>query len=174
MNPWLSAALSLVVIVVAYFVAGWAFRLTIFGTIFCWEFVTVKRNRFAPAANENAMFAGPQLFGVPVRTYGRLVKRAEGGVEFVYRPWLVRAPRSLPVPVEARALAVGRGAFFSDIEADDGRTLFSLPPRYRGHEEAVARAYAMGGVKPAGLRKAWSTLREMLGGRTATALPQAT
>ena len=45
-------------------------------------------------------------------------------------------------------------------------TLFSLPPRYRGHEAIVARAYLMGGgVRPAGLRKAWSALREMLGGR---------
>lgn len=174
MNPWLSAALSLVVIVIAYFVAGWAFRLTIFGTIFSWEFLTVKRSRFTPAENENKMFAGPQFPGVPVRTYGRLVKRAEGGLEFVYRPWLVRPPRTAAVPVEARALVVGQGAFFSDIEATDGRTLFSLPPRYRGHEEAVARAYALGGVKPAGLRKAWGALREMLGGKAATpALPEA-
>jgi hypothetical protein len=166
MNPWLGAALSLVVIVVAYFVAGWAFRLTVFGSIFSWEFITGKRRRFSPAENENAMFAGPELAGVPVRTYGRLVKTAEGKLEFAYRPWLLLAPRTAGVRAEPAALAVGRGAFFSDVVADDGRTLFSLPPRYRGHEEQLARAYAMGGgVKPAGLRKAWSALREMLGGR---------
>jgi hypothetical protein len=166
MNPWLSAALSLVVIVVAYFVAGWAFRLTVFGTVFSWEFITRRRHRFSPTENNNAMFAGPQLSGVPVRTLGRLVRRESGALEFVYRPWLVRAPRTLAVSATNRELAVGHGVFFSDVVAADGRTLFTLPPRYRGHEEELVRAYALGGgVRPAGLRKAWSALRELVGGR---------
>lgn len=174
LNPWLGAALSLVVIVVAYFVAGWSFRLTVFGSVFCWDFISRKRNRFTPKENDNAMFAGANFPGVPVRTYGRLVQRTEGGLEFVYRPWLWLAPRVARVPAEPRALAVGEGLFFSDVVAEGGATLFSLPPRYRGHEETVARAYLMGGgVKPAGLRKAWSVLREMLGGRAVRPVPGA-
>ena len=107
MNPWLGACLSIVVIIVAFFVAGWAFRLTIFGSVFCWEFLTRRRNRFAPAADDNAMFAGAHFPGVPVRTLGRLRRTAGGGFEFVYRPWLWLAVRTAPVPVESRALAVG-------------------------------------------------------------------
>ena len=165
-NPWVGAALSLVVIVIAYFTAGWAFRLTVFGWVFCWDFLTRKRRRFSPAENDNAMFAGPNFPGVPVRTYGRLVQRTEGGLEFVYRPWLRLPPRVARVPGESRALAVGEGLFFSDIVTTGGDTLFSLPPRYRGHEEVLARAYLFGGgVRPAGLRKAWGVLREMIGGR---------
>lgn len=168
LNPWIGAALSLVVIVVAYLVAGWAFRLTVFGAMFSWEFVSRKRNRFAPAENDNKLFAGPGFRAVPVRTYGRLQQRTEGGLEFVYRPWLVGAPRVAAVPADKRDLAVGEGAFFSDIVDAGDRTLFSLPPRYRGHEATVARAYQFGGgVKPAGLRKAWSLLREMIGGKAA-------
>lgn len=168
MNPWLSAALSVVVIIVSYFVAGWAFRLTVFDTIFSWEFLTRRRARFAPAANDNAMFAGPQFAGVPVRSYGRLVRRDGGELEFIYRPWLVRPPVRIIVPAGPAELAVGHGAFFSDVMTADERTLFSLPPRYRGHEEALARLCAFGGgVKPAGWRKAWGALREMLGGRPA-------
>ncbi len=165
MDPWLSAGLSLVVIVVAYFVAGWAFRLTVFGWIFSWEFVTRRCGRFTPAENDNAMFAGGHLPGVPIRSYGRLAKRAAGGLEFIYRPWLLLAPRTAIVPGEARALAVGQGAFFSDVVDVDARTVFSLPPRYRGHEQAVVHAYQMSGVKPAGLRKVWGQLSEMLGRR---------
>jgi len=166
LNPWVGAVLSLVVIVVAYLVAGWAFRLTVFGTIFCWEFVTRRCRRFQPAENDNRMFAGAGFTAVPIRTYGRLQQRTEGGLEFVYRPWLVGAPRMAPVSADKRQLAVGEGAFFSDIVDGDDRTLFSLPPRYRGHEDVLARAYQFGGgVKPAGLRKAWGALREMLGGR---------
>ena len=168
-NPWAGAALSLVVILVAYLIAGWAFRLMVFGTIFCWDFLTLKRKRFAPAENDNAMFAGPNFPGVPVRTYGRLVQRTEGGLEFVYRPWLRLPPRVAKVPAAPASLGVGEGLFFSDVVAADGRTLFSLPPRYRGHESTLARAYHMNvGVRPAGLRKAWSAVREMLGGRAMT------
>jgi hypothetical protein len=166
LDPRVGAVLSLVVIVVAYLVAGWAFRLSVFGSVFCWDFVTGARKRFTPQENDNPMFAGANCPDVPVRTYGRLVQRTQGGLEFVYRPWLVLPAKAAPIAVAPKALAVGQGAFFSDIVTDDGRTLFSLPPRYRGHEETVTRAYLMGGgVQPAGLRKAWSALREMLGGR---------
>lgn len=169
MNPWISAILSLVVIVLAYFVAGWAFRLTIFGSIFTWEFVTRRRNRFTPAASDNAMFAGAHLDGVPIRTYGRLVPAANGGLEFVYRPWLFLAPRTKVVATPAARLAVGTGAFFSDLIDADDRTVFTLPPRYRGHEESLARLCAFAGVRPIGLHKAWSQLREMLGGKAVKA-----
>ncbi len=166
LDPWVGAGLSLVVIIVAYFTAGWAFRLSVFGWLFCWDFLTVRRNRFSAAENDNLMFSGPNFPGVPVRTYGRLVQRTEGGLEFVYRPWLRLPARVAAVPVDRRELAVGEGVFFSDIVTADGATLFSLPPRYRGHEDVVARAYLLGGgVQPAGLSKAWSELRDMIGGR---------
>ena len=150
MNPWISAGLSLVVIVFAYLIAGWAFRLTVFGSIFCWEFITRRRARFTPARDANAMFAGAHLPGVPVRTYGRLVKGSDGELEFVYRPWLVMAPRTAPVPHQPHSLAVGSGAFFSDVVTDEDYTLFSLPPRYRGHEDSVATYYGMLGVRAIG------------------------
>ena len=163
-NPWIGAALSLVVIVVAWLVAGWAFRLTVFSTIFSWEFFTVRKARFAPAENDNRMFSGGSLAGVPVRTYGRLVRQADGGLQFFYRPWLMLAERSAKAP--ATTLAVGHGLFFSDITvAETGNAVFTLPPRYRGHEEAVVRVCQLaGGVREAGLRKAWSSLRELFGG----------
>ncbi|MEX2044627.1 MAG: hypothetical protein WD941_04685 [Opitutus sp.] len=54
----------------------------------------------------------------------------------------------------------------SDVMEVDGRTMFVLPPRYRGHEEELVRAYELGGgVRDAGLRRAWSALRDMIGGR---------
>jgi len=164
-NPWVGALLSLIVIVVAYFVAGWSFRLTVYGSVFCWDFFTGRKNRFAPAENDNRMFAGGNLPGVPARTYGRLVRRTTGGLEFYYRPWLVLREHSVTVP--AAKLAVGHGLFFSTIIAGDSGTFFLLPPRYRGHEETLARVYLMDGVREAGLRKAWSLMRELFGGAAA-------
>jgi hypothetical protein len=167
-NPWVGAALSVIVIVIAYFVAGWAFRLTVFGSLFCWDFFTVRRARFTPAKNDNRLFSGGNLPGVPPRTYGRLSLRADGALEFFYRPWLVLPPRNATVPANRGALAVGKGLFFSSITAGEHDTLFLLPPRYHGHEETVARLYALpGGVRPAGLRKAWGVLRDLFGGAAA-------
>ncbi|MGH7958788.1 MAG: hypothetical protein ACREH8_17520 [Opitutaceae bacterium] len=173
MNPWVSAALSLVVVVIAYFIAGWAFRLTVFGTIFSWEFITRRCRRFTPAEDENKVFAGAHFPGVPVRTYGRLAKRGPGELEFVYRPWLFMGQQVELLPNEPRFLSVGTGACFSDIVDEEDRTVFSLPPRYRGHEQKVAAVYALDGVRPIGLHKAWSELREMLGGRAVKRAPLA-
>jgi hypothetical protein len=167
-NPWVGGVLSLIVILIAWRISGWAFRLTHFGTSFCWDFFTVRRARFEPKEDNNALFAGGNLPGVPPRTYGRLTKRPDGGLDFVYRPWLFLDARIAEVPAEKETLAIGRGLFFSSVVAGDSDTLFLLPPRYHGHEEAVANAYQMGGgVRDAGLRKAWSVLKELFGGAAA-------
>ena len=173
MNPYISAALSVVVIIIAYFIAGWAFRLTVFGSIFCWEFVTRRCRRFSPAHDGNMVFAGAHIPGVPVRTYGNLRRNGTHELEFIYRPWLVMPPRLVAVPLERRLLSVGTGALFSDIVDEEDQTMFSLPPRYRGHEDVVATIYDMSGVRPIGFRKAWGQLREMLGGRAVKRAPLA-
>jgi hypothetical protein len=167
-NPWVGAALSIIVLIIAYFVAGWAFRLTVFGSEFCWDYLTLRHRRFAPGPRDNKVFAGANLPGVPVRTYGRLAQRDDGTLEFSYRPWLVLPERSAAVPGDKAKIGVGRGLFFSTVSADGAGTLFLLPPRYRGHEDAVARTYALGaGVRDAGLRRAWSVLKELFGGAAA-------
>lgn len=171
-NPWWGAVLSLVIIVVAYFVAGWSFRLTVFGAVMSWDFLTRRRGRFVPAANGNKLFSSGGLAGAPVRTYGRLVRRDDGALEFVFRPWLVMQPRTIPVSVPATGISVGSGLFLSIITADVTGTLFLLPPRYRGHESALVDRYGFGGgVRPAGLRKAWSSFKELVGGRGEAVAP---
>jgi len=169
LNPWISAALSLVVILVAYLVAGWAFRLTVFGAIFSWDFLSFRKNRFRVAEKgDNLLFSSNALTsrGVPMRTYGRLRHEPENGkCVFRYRPWLVLPERA--VDVRFTTPAVGEGLFISSIE-DGEETAFVLPPRYRGHEAEVARAYALeGGVRPVGLLKAWGALKELFGGGSA-------
>lgn len=165
MNPWLSAGLSIVIVIVAYFIAGWAFRLTVFGSLFCWDFFTLRKRRFVPAPQENRVFSSNLLtkLGVPMRTYGRLSNSAENSSwSFSYRPWLVLPKRS--VIVQPTAPFVGEGMFFSAI-GDGEKTLFLLPPRYRGHERALVDVYRMeGGVQPAGILKSWKLLRELFGG----------
>jgi hypothetical protein len=167
-NPWAGLILSLGVIFVAWLVAGWSFRLTVFGTLFSWDFFTLRRLRFRPRPVANRMFSSALLkrIGVPMRSYGRLFNEPENGrIVFAWRPWLVMPLRRVEVRMDNPAVA--RGLFFSTI-ASDRDTALILPPRYRGHEGAIAEFYAFeGGVREAGLLRAWSSLRELFGGGAA-------
>lgn len=171
LDPWVGLALSLVVILVAWLIAGWAFRLSVFGAIFCWDFLSFRKTRFSLApGGGNRLFSSNVLTkrGVPMRTYGRLKNEPENGRwMFRYRPWLVLPEKATEVRLDAPA--VGAGLFISSIQ-DGDKTAFVLPPRYRGHEAEVADAYGIGGgVRPAGLLKAWGALRELFGGGAARA-----
>jgi hypothetical protein len=157
LNPWVSAGFSLVIIIVAYFVAGWSFRLTIFSSIFSWDFFTSRKRRYRVDPSSNKMFAGIGLGTAPQRTYGKLTRDAEGQMRFTFKPWMVLPEKTVDVPAGTE-LGVGRGAFFSGI-THGAAEVFVLPPRYRSHEEELAVAYGLArGVQPIGLRKAWSWL----------------
>ena len=47
-NPWLGAVWALIIIGIAYFIAGWSFRLSHFGLVFIWDIVTLRSRRFVP------------------------------------------------------------------------------------------------------------------------------
>ncbi len=163
-HPGFAIVLSMLVIVVSYFLAGWAFRLTTYGTIFCWDFFTFRRSRFEPDPKENKVFAGKGIKDTPLRTYGRIARTPEGKLRFRYRPWLVLPEKAVELP--DHPLAVGRGLFFPTIEAtigEDERTIILLPPRYKGHEEAFARACGIDTLTDVGLRRAWGVVVELCG-----------
>ncbi|MEI7731810.1 MAG: hypothetical protein WCO56_19715 [Verrucomicrobiota bacterium] len=168
-NPYLSALLSIVIIIIAYLIAGWSFRLTVFGTAFAWDSMTFRRKRFTPLANNNWMFTAVKLEKVPVRTYGKLTRDEQGKFTFEYRPWLFLSKRTLSVP--ETGLAVGKALVFPEIvrvEGPDKRhaSLFTLPPRYMTHEAELARAYAIGQCEVgllAGAKAAWNWLKGFFG-----------
>lgn len=165
-DPVVGVTLSAIVVVFAYLISGWAFRLTVWATVFCWDFFTMRRGRFKLLADGNKLFLGRQLEGVPVRTYGRLHQAADGALTFKFRPWLVLKEREIALPREG--LVVGRGVFYSEVlghnaKTDRNETLLLLPPRYVGHEELFARTYHISGTCEIGLRKAWAWLKETLG-----------
>jgi hypothetical protein len=172
LNPWVAAVLSLIIIVIAYFVAGWSFRVMVYGSVFTWDFISRKRKRFKPAPDANWMFAARKIEKMPIRTYGKLVKTSDGQLTFEYRPWLVMAKRTQALP-EGR-YAVGRGLFYPDLLLVDGektKALLTMPPRYKGHEQEVAQAYGLGDVRDTGLLRGiraiwrWFT-RSLFGGES--------
>jgi hypothetical protein len=170
-HPWIGAIWSLGIIVFSYFIAGWSFRLSHFGLVFVWQFFTGGRFRFKPDAKQNNMFLGRKAEKVPTRTFGKLSRNDEGALVFNYRPWLVLPQHTLVLP--AGNYEAGRGLFYSEImrvEGDSARTVFLLPPHYRGHEEEIARIYNLAGTRDVGLRAAWSWFKSLFtGAKTAAA-----
>ena len=163
-NPWLGAAWALVIIGIAYFIAGWSFRLSHFGVVFIWDIVTLRSRRFVPDKSANRMLLARQINQVPARTYGTLRRDDQGRLVLHYRPWLVLPKRTMVLP--EGQYAIGQGLFYSQIMREEGRgvrAVMLLPPRYRGHEEALVLIYGLTGVREAGLRAAFRWLRETLG-----------
>lgn len=165
-DPVVGVTLAAIILLFAWLLSGWAFRLTVWATIFCWDFFSRRRKRFRLLADGNKVFLGRRLDGVPVRTYGKLHRADDGRITFRFKPWLVLKEREIELPREG--LVAGRGVFYSEVlghdaVADKLTTLLLLPPRYVGHEELFARTYNISGTCDVGLRRAWSWLRETLG-----------
>ncbi|MSU62611.1 MAG: hypothetical protein EXS31_09465 [Pedosphaera sp.] len=172
-NPYLGAFISLLVVIVAYMLAGWSFRLMTFGQVYLWDLFTFHSRRFVPRENGNRMFTSTAIQGAPIRSCGKLIHEAEGKRRFEYRPWLVLPKKSFELPKDE--LAVGRGLFMSEIvRVVDAETqpLFALPPRYRGHEQELARVYRISKVRDLGLLKGikagWAWLKGLFGFRNPT------
>jgi hypothetical protein len=163
LNPWLGAVWALMIIFFASLIAGWSFRLSHFGLVFVWDFLTMTRLRFKPADNGNYMYLGSKTGKVPVRTYGKLILNAQGALVFHYRPWLVLPARQFNLT--GAKYAVGKGLFYSEILCLDGdrkRMAMLLPPRYRTHEQALAGIYGLAGVRDTGLLAAWAWLKDFV------------
>ena len=171
-NVWVGAVWSLALILAAYLLAGWSFRLMWFGAIYSWDWFTWRHGRFTPDAVANKMFTAEKLGKTPIRTYGRLVKEAEGKLAFVYRPWLVLPEQRLELP--AGKYFVGRGLVYPEVlavaKADEGaQRVLVLPPRYRSHEETIAHLYGFGGVRDVGLLKGFKAIWSFLSGGVSAA-----
>ena len=163
-NPWLGAVWALMIIGLAYCIDGWSFRLSHFGLVFVWDFVTRRRNRFVPDPSANRMFLARKINQVPARSYGKLLRDAKGRLVLIYRPWLVLRERALALP--EGSYAISRGLLYSQIMRVESQRLTSallLPPRYRGHEEELVPIYGLAGGREAGLRAAFRWLKESLG-----------
>lgn len=169
-NPWMGALWALVIILFSWLIAGWSFRLSHFGLAFVWDFFTGRRSRFRPDAKVNRLFLGAKFKRVPTRTSGKLARNETGELVFTYRPWLVLPQRTLILP--AGNYEAGRGIFYSEIlriEGESAKTVMLLPPRYRGHEEEMAKIYHLAGTRDVGIRVVWAWIKSLFGGKRAAA-----
>lgn len=170
-NAYVGAIFCLGIIVVSYFIAGWSFRLMIFGSVYVWDYVTLRRRRFQPGAEFNAAFTARKIQDVPVRTYGKLMRGKESQLTFHYRPWLFLPQRALQLEPAERF--IGRGLFCPELDqVNEGKAtaLFIFPPRQLTHEDALARVYDLREVRDIGvlkgLKAAWNWVRSLFSPRS--------
>jgi len=148
-SPILGLVAVLIVLYLAYRLAGWSVRMTVYGAVIIGDFLrqraaSMEESDMLPAA----AFAAREMEGIPRRSFGRLVCEGELLV-FRARPWLVLPVRRVVCPTAARELTAARGTWGPSVveqtDEDTVQSLFELPPRYLGHEEALAKALGLSG-----------------------------
>jgi hypothetical protein len=166
LNPYLGAAVSLVFILIGALAAGWSFRLTVFGTLMGRDFLLNKC-----ASSDEVLESGVKGFlarrfqGVPVRTYGKLKSSPEGGVTFVYRPWLLLPQRSALVAKDGMVICKGLlhpSVSHRETEVSAPRSTLILLPRYRRVEESIATRYGCQEVIDSALMRGFKAMRQWL------------
>jgi hypothetical protein len=161
-NPYLGAAVSLVILFIAALIAPWAFRLSFFGTRLACDIVLPARSRRRVRPSEPHAFLARRLAGLPARTSGRLARTAEGNTVFLYRPWLVMPRRSIAIP--SGGVAISKGLLFPSLlhRLDDQqrmKTLVIFLPRYRSHEASIASHLSIADVHDSAVLKGLKAIR---------------
>ena len=173
LHPYVGLAASVLVLYLSYRLAGWSFRLMLFGLVLCLDSLLLRWKWTRPSRKGIRAF-GAGLSGVRVRTMGQL--RVKGGsVIFRYRPWLILPAREIPLPVQSRCRPARGVLMPSILEIDEHhrRALVLLPPRYRKHEAEVAGVLGIPAiVKDAGLKRGLRSVMHWMRG-TPSPMPDA-
>lgn len=177
MHPYLGALVALLIVLASIPLAGWSFRLMVFGGVMATDLVTLRHRRVRPDPARLRAFVAQRLGRARSRTYGR-VSATEAGISFSYRPWLVLPRRTVLLPEGSYHL--GRGLVCPIVrlheEGSPPIAVLRLPPRYRHHEQEVVELLRLSEIEDLALRRGIkaiaSWVREMAGrgGRQAARL----
>jgi hypothetical protein len=132
-HPLLGLVVCLPIIALAAYLSGWAFRFTVFGTIFGWDLLLFRRAETEDLKEGVRCFTARKTHGLPVRTYGKLKVNALGMHVFHHRSWLIFPAHE--VALDQALDGVTRGMLHPTITRSDlqgrPRAAFLLSPRYR-------------------------------------------
>lgn len=168
-HPYAGAAVSGVLILIGLLLAGWSFRLTLFGTYMGADFLLNARATNTDLDDGVKGFLARRTSGVPVRTMARLKQDTVGQTVLSYRPWLFLPEKHLALPQEN--LVLRRGLVHPSLVhrvgvegAESSRSALILLPRYRSLEEAIARRFGCQEVVDGTLLKGLKAMRQWLVG----------
>lgn len=142
--PPAGLVLAMAIIAVSFYMAGWSFRLSVFGWTFSTDILLFRRAR---TLNPAPAFSGPALalaHRIPLRTRGRLERHPDandGALIFSYRPWLLFFRRAVPLG-DPSSFACGKAFFAPCLTRHNGREIWlRLPPRYRDDVERLTMEF---------------------------------
>lgn len=168
-SPLLGMLICTVIILISYFIAGWSFRLLIFGSLLSWDLLLFRHRRQNPSDDVIARgFLCRTIENAPVRSYGRLSRNHNGKLLFHYRPWLMAPEQRLELSTEN--LSIQRGIVSPIAQerssgSDEPRNLVRFRPKFRGHEDTLAQHLEASGIEDhvirRGLRQAAAWLQEV-------------
>jgi hypothetical protein len=150
----LGLAASLALILVCLALAGWAYRLLVFGVRFSWDLLRVLLTQWrrVPSPDKPILaFAARGMARIPRRTYGKLSRDSEGALVFQCRRFGVGPGRGLRLG-NASEYEVGKGLLYPSLVSLNAdrtkyRLMFRLLPRYVGSEGAVQACLGLAGVR---------------------------
>jgi hypothetical protein len=164
LHPYLGATVSLLLILVGLLLAGWSYRLMIFGTLMGWD--VLRNHRAAEQDLEQGVrgFFARRSYGVPVRSLGRMVTTVRGAC-FVYRPWLLLPERR--IKLNSEALVLCRGLLHPSVahwpdQEEKPHPILILLPRYRRLEAPIATRYGCRDIVDSPLLRGLKALRQWL------------
>lgn len=161
LSPLMGATLAIFIIFVSVGIAGWSFRLSVFGSVIAFDLLRLSRKQ---PVKESLLAFSSSALALPRRTLGRLTLTKDG-LAFVHRPWLIGPSHMSAIPGPDRILRYG--VFYSHIAQIDNRRwlpIVLLPPRYRGSEVAIGLFVGCAATPSAlkgGLRAALSWVKQI-------------
>ena len=164
-SPYLGAAVSLFILFLAVLIAPWAFRLTVFGTLFGLDILLPGRSRQRARPSEPHAFLARKLGAVPSRTYGRLTRPQIDTIGFTYRPWLLFPERTVTLPTGS--VIISKGLLFPSLLHDAGNqrrpsVVVLFLPRYRSQEHSIALHFEVSEVRDSPLLRGFRAVRDWL------------
>ena len=165
-SPWLAAALCLVIIAVAAWLAPAAMRLMIFGARYAADILLPWRGRKRATSDQPHAFTLGRMTGLPPRTGGRMVLLGDDTAAFRYRRWCVLDERTIPLPEGLRHVEKGlfSPSLIHQAGAKDETKLLLFLPRYRGHEESIVQHLKLHGIRDHAVARGFAAFKGWLTG----------
>jgi hypothetical protein len=164
-HPYAGAVVSLVLILIGLLLAGWSFRLTLFGMLMGGDFLLNKRATTADLDRGVRGFLARRMEGVPVRTLVKWQRDSEGRPALSYRPWLVLPERCIVTPQSEMVLRKGllNPSLAHRAESNaPARSSVILLPRYRRLEEVIAQRFGCQEIVDGTLLRGLKAVRQWL------------
>jgi hypothetical protein len=163
LHPYAGAAVSLLLIFVGLLLAGWSFRLTVFGTLMGTDFLLNKRATAADLEAGVKGFLARRTEGVPVRTLVRLKHDATGRPVLSFHPWLVLPERRIALADTDMVICKGllHPSLAQRTVATPAavRSTLILLPRYRRLEDTIAQHFGCQEVMDGALLRGFKAMR---------------